>query len=200
MSKPKNPKYTTPKARAAYPWLNKPDTKFVSDGVFKTDLILSAEAAEPLIEQVDNALKAYAVRLQEETGKKQNIKKFRVPYEENEDGTYTFKVKQNAKINGEDVTLVFFDAKGKRLENPPAIFGGSIVCAAGTIRGYNSGANKGVTMSINAVQIIELSKGGSGGDADSFGFGSDEGGFEAGDDEKTPFESYPEADTEDEEF
>ena len=40
-------KLVTPKGVAKYPWLTKADTKFNPDGVYKTDLLISSEEAEP---------------------------------------------------------------------------------------------------------------------------------------------------------
>lgn len=174
----KNTKFTTPRAVASYPYFNKPDTKFDEEGVYKADLKIALEDGQELIELCDKELEAFIAELTNKTGKKQNRSKFRVPYEIDEDeGTVTFKVKQNAQIKGKPVTIVIYDSKGKRIANPPLIRGGSTVKVSGTIRSYESGANKGVTLSISAVQLIKLSEGADLENGDRFGFGEEDDGY-----------------------
>jgi hypothetical protein len=45
---------TTPTGVAQYPWLSKADTKWNEAGEFKTNLILSKEAAKPIIDQINS--------------------------------------------------------------------------------------------------------------------------------------------------
>lgn len=192
MSKAKNPKYKTGKARASYPFFNKPDTKFDEDGVYKADLVMTEEVAQPLIDAIDARLKDFIQELQDRTKKKQDPKKFRVPYEYTEDGKVLIKVKQSAQFEGEPVKLLIYDSKGKLIANPPIIRSGSEVKVAGTIRTYESGANKGITLSISAVQIITLANG-SGGDVEDgsrFGFEEEEDGFDGS--QANTFEDDPE--------
>ena len=47
---------TTPAGVARYPHLNRPDTKFDEIGVYKVNLELTAEEAEPFISQVEALL------------------------------------------------------------------------------------------------------------------------------------------------
>ena len=181
----KNPKYTTPKCRASYPYFNKPD-EYKGSERYKADLIVDREEAAPFMEKCEEVLKKFvethnkAIESGEKKGKKLNLKKALAnglpwdDHEENED-LIVIKVKQNAEVSGDRVKLIFYDAKGQRIKNPPIVRGGSIVKVAGTIRGYE-GFGGGVTLSISAVQIIELSEGSdSDVDADNFGFGEEEG-------------------------
>lgn len=161
MSKTKNPSYTSPKGILAYPYLNTPDTKFVEEGVFKADLIVDAEEAEPLIKQLDKQLDNFIKQMEKETGKRQNRNKFRLPYEDHEEDEtkIVFKMKQSAKIKGRSINLLYYDANKNKVVKPPLIRGGSVVKIAGTSRPYVKGTNKGLTLSIIAIQMIELNEG-----------------------------------------
>lgn len=199
----KNPKYTTPKGVLSFPYLNTPDTKYVEEGVYQADLIVDADEAQPLIKQLEAQLDDFIQELQKETGKRQNRKKFRLPFEEHEEDEtkIVFKMRQNAIVKGSPVNLLFYDASRKKVSEPPLIRGGSVVKIAGTSRPYVSGANKGLTLSIVAVQMIELSEGGlSSREGSDFGF-EDEEGYSADADEP-PFTDEPEGFEEepDEEF
>ena len=43
--------FTTPAGIAQYPWLTTPDTKFSETGDYKVSLVLTKEAALPVIKQ-----------------------------------------------------------------------------------------------------------------------------------------------------
>ncbi|MCO7225760.1 hypothetical protein [Pleionea sp. CnH1-48] len=156
MTNNKNVPFTTGAGRAVYPSLTQLDTKFDAEGIYKVDLVMSVEESKPLRDKIDKYLKHYVSQVSEKTGKKQDASKFRVPYELNDDGTYTVKLKQSGVINGDSVKLVFYDAKGKRIKELSKLYGGSTIKVAGTMRGYVNGANKGVTLGIYAVQVINL--------------------------------------------
>lgn len=199
MAKAKNPKYTTPRAVASYPYFNKPD-EFKGDVRYKAELIVDREEAAPLMAQCEEALRSCIEKHNKQItdgdkkGKKLSLKKALangLPWEDHEDDEdkIVIKVKQNAEVNGEKVTLTIYDSKGKRIKKPPIIRGGSVVKVAGTIRGYE-GFGGGVTLSISAVQVIELSQGGSDlEDGSGFGFGEEEEGFEA---DESAFQEEPE--------
>ena len=188
MAKAKNPKYTTPAGIAVYPSLNKPDEYNGKVTGFKVDLEMSREDAQPLIDAIEKQMKVVHKQLCEETGKKINIAKLNRPYfdHEEKDGVVVIRCKQNHEINGEPVRIIFFDAKGNRIENPPLVRGGSKLKVAGTLYGYG-GAQKGLKLTISAVQIIELAEGGDA-SADQFGFGEEDG-FEADHDDDAPFDT-----------
>lgn len=52
MAKKKTPTFRTPRGIAHFPRLNDPDTKFHKHGVYKADILLTDEQAQPLIKQV----------------------------------------------------------------------------------------------------------------------------------------------------
>lgn len=119
-----------------------------------------------------------------------------LPYTESVDddgegtGDYEFKFKCNAEFEDKKtgdikaITVPIFDAKKKQLnktpkDKAPAIWAGSTLKVAFSLVPYYVESAKvcGVSLRINGVQIIELVSG-SGGSADSMGFG-DEDGYES---------------------
>ncbi|GAB2639601.1 hypothetical protein [Vibrio panuliri] len=168
--------YTTPTCTLKYPWLNEADTKFNAEGVYHTQFILSAEEAEPLIKLVEDAQADKVEEVQAEKGKKPRLEE--LPFERNEDGTVTFRCKQKAtgksRLTGKPIEfkVALFDAHGCAIAEPPIIRGGTKACIALEVVPYFV-QKAGVTLRPRAVQIIELSQGG--GDADSFGFGKQDG-------------------------
>ena len=69
-----------------------------------------------------------------------------------------------------------FDAKGKPMTPVPSIWGGTIGKVSFEVGPYfvQGQAMAGISLSLNAVQIIELRSGG-GGTAESYGFGEEDG-------------------------
>lgn len=152
--------FVSPKGTAAYAWITKPDTKFNPEGVYKTTVIVDdPAAAAPFIE----AIKEVYV---EEHGTKK-LAKAQLSYEENEDGTVSFKFKSQHKPK-------LFDSKGKPITGDVKIGNGSKIKVSGGFGAYDKGANTGVTLYLNAVQIIDLVEW-----AGSSAFGEEDGGFVA---------------------
>ena len=161
--------FTTPKGIAQYPWLSKPDTKFSEEGDYKVNLILSAEEAAPIVEQINAA---FADNMQAEMKKqgKKELKAANPPYMEElgDDGQPTgnviFKFKSKAAYKP-----AIFDAKGKPMIDSN-IWGGSEIRVNGTIGGYyTSLIGVGVALRLRAVQVIQYVEG-SGDGATRFGF------------------------------
>jgi hypothetical protein len=164
-------KITTPKGTAVYPSLTKPDTRYNPEGVYKTGLSLSGKDADTLVEQIKDVFK-------EEFGSKKDIKTAQLPFKVNEDGTTTFnfKTKNAPKL---------FDSKGNPIRNASElnIGGGSTIRVQGAAQAYNKGGKVGVTVYLNAVQIVNLVE------YTGNPFGVEEGGFEAAAEEKFADES-----------
>jgi hypothetical protein len=181
MSKPKNPRYTTPTGVAQYPYLNKPDTKFNPEGEFKVNLELDADAAADICTFLDEQLAtAVAKAKKENPGKK--IKEGTAGYELNEEtGKVTLKFKLKAKVNTKsgdsfDQKVVLFDAKGKPITSPPNVGGGSkIKVSYEVVPYYTAIAGAGVSLRVKAVQILELVEYSGGASADAYGFGEEDG-------------------------
>lgn len=203
MTKPKKPRYTTPAGIAQYPWLNKPDTKFNPDGEYKTNLEVPAEEAQKLVTFLDEQFaQAVAQAKKENPGKK--IKEGTPGYEVNEEtGKVTFKFKTKAKVTTKsgdtfDQKVALFDAKGKPITNAPNIGGGSKVKVSFEINSYYTAiAGAGLSLRVKAVQILDLVEFGGGANAESYGFGAEDG-YEAKDSsDDNEFTDETEEETED---
>lgn len=106
-------------------------------------------------------------------------------YREDQNGDIIFKFKTKATITtkaGDTIkkTVPVFDAKGNPVDVP--IGNGSIVRVAFQVIPYwKSSTNAGLTLYLDAVQVIKLIEYNCGGSFDSFGF-TEEDGFVAKDD------------------
>lgn len=146
MATSKRLRFRTPSGVAQYPWLNEADTQFNEEGIYKTNLIIGAADAKEMVDE----MKAYA---KEQLGDK--LKRARFPYKTDEEtGDIIFTVKSKMKPK-------FYDTAGTYIpdNNVPRIFGGSVLRLKGSYAAYDKGANVGVSMQLNQVQIIEVSQG-----------------------------------------
>lgn len=177
---------TSPKGIAKYPWLTKPSTKFNTDGVYQVKLLVDPEEAKDFIAEIDKYVdESYKIACEEH---KKDIKKIKKSYpyemetddEGEETGKIEIKFKRNATFKDKDtgetvrVTLSFFDSKGKAIEAVKPLFGGSTIRVNCNVSPYYMKGEAGVTLYINAVQIIKAVLGG---DGSSYGFGNEEDGF-----------------------
>lgn len=131
--------FKTAKGIAQYPHITEKDVGHqYSSGKYDTRIILTKEAAAPLVEQ----LKAIA---------KENFPpkvEPKMPYKVDDDGNYVFKAKS-------EYQPAIIDARGKKLEKIPSslrIRGGSTIRIAGGVNVYD----KGISLWLNQVQILEL--------------------------------------------
>lgn len=197
---------STPKGIAIYPNLHKPDTKWKPEGVYQVRLRLPGdvvagymEKARQLAEdQLAYAKAKYEARLAEEKdgAKKGKLKKliaelktidlpFKPVYDEagEETGEYEMTWKMNAQRTDKKTGKVikmrpnWFDAKGKPTD-PIELWSRSEIKVAGKMQGFDNPKGEiGVTLRLAAVKVIKVVAGGTG-DADSYGFGEEEEGFE----------------------
>jgi hypothetical protein len=188
----------SPIGESLHAWITKPDTKYNSEGVFKTGLLLEGEAAETFKADIkaksDEAFeRLIAEKIENKQLKPADAKKWSVyyPFEEETDdengnptGRVLFNFKQNAKIRLRDgetkaVVIGIRDSKDKPVKKNVAIFDGSKLRVMYKPRDIVMTGVKqiGVRLDFSMVQIIELAKSGAGGG----GFGSfgGEGGFVA---------------------
>lgn len=222
-TKKKNPSFTTPRGTFKYPKLNEPDTKFKEAGEYGVKLILSAEAGQALIDKLtplyDEAVEAgeaeYAelpVATRKKTPFKTNDFYTPVYNEDTEEETgeieFTFKMAASGvnKKTGKtwERKPAIFDAKGKPMVNPPAIWGGTEGKVNFEVMPYfTATAGAGISLRLNAVQILELVSGGMSRSASAYGFGEEEG-FDASEmdaeEETTTAGDSTEADEEDTDF
>lgn len=191
-------KKTTPKGTLAWAFLTKPAKKYKSeDKEYKTDLILdpSEDDVIEFIRYITEKVNESVIKAQEELKEKKKFAdakqvKPKLPYkaqydeEGNETGliTMTFKTNELTK-DGKKKSIGLFDSKAKPINpNDISIGAGTVAKVNFSLDTYYNPVTKeaGIKPYLNAVQIIELvSFGGGGGDASLFGFGEEEGGFEA---------------------
>lgn len=196
-------KVLTPKGIAIYPWLNKPDTKFNPEGEYRIRIKLTAEEAQPIMDKLEEAAAKAVVdataelneKIATEKGEKlvkakKALKELKIgdlpakpDYDDegNETGyvVINFKLKATRKDkegNPVKQSPKLFDAAGAELSKSADIWGGSEVKVAGVVNPFYMAATNtvGVSLRLNAVQVLKLSSGNSG-DADSFGFGKEDG-------------------------
>jgi hypothetical protein len=151
-------KFVTPKGVAQYPWLTKPDTKFSEEGVFKVSLAIPEGEAKGFAKACQDAFVA-------EYGQ-QKLAKAHMPFKKDENGNIVFSFKSKLKPR-------LYDAAGKPIKEDVSVGGGSTIKVSGAFGPYNKGANTGVALYLNAVQIIDLVE------FSSSPFGAEEGGFVA---------------------
>ena len=187
MEKKKRENFTTPTGVAVYPHLNSPDNyegketynvklRYPMDGAGVTELkaLIDEQFDENFREQCEIAKSA---------GKKRPKKCVHIPYRLVEDdtgeptGDIEFSFKLPASIKERPTQVKLFDAKGQLMEDCPAIWGGSKLKVNFYFYGWNVGsAGAGITLRLRGVQVIDLVTGGGGyDDAESYGFGTEEG-------------------------
>ncbi len=163
---------TTPAGIARYPHLNRPDTKFDDVGVYKVNLELSAEDAEPFLKQVESLLAEFIAAKKVEL-KKDKLKLHAAPWEEN-DGQVQLKLKVKALGKdkaGETYSRApkLFNAAGEVITDN--IGGGSkLKVAVVPYCWYTGTLGAGITLQPKAVQVLDLVTWGDGGSAVSYGF------------------------------
>lgn len=182
MAKYFNLKGKTPKGELQYPKLQTPDTKYDTEGVYSTNVVLGEEehaklleAVQPAIAEMRNELEALPKRKRDAINEREP---FTPEYDDNDDetGRYIWKFRTKAEIKGVPRKVALFDAKGSRLQNVNP-WGGTEAIVAYTASPYIIPGSKmaGVSLRLEAVQVLRLVSGGSGGSASGFGFGAVEG-------------------------
>jgi len=180
-------KNVTPAGKALWPRLNSPSTKFDEDGVYETQLILSPEDAADLIERCDTeAEEGWKKAIEDESkpAKKAALKKYNYnpPYKDdvdsegNETGNVVFKFKTKAvNKDGSSKKIPLVDARKNAVTE--IVGGGSTIKVAFASRPYQMPSSKtyGLTLYLNAVQVLDLVAPGGGG-VDAF---DEEDGYEA---------------------
>ena len=179
-----NEKIVSPVGVSQYAWLTQPDTRFDEIGHYKTNLILSGDAAQSLKSKIDAELEK-SIALAKEKAKGKQIKKADAPYsdelddEGNATGSTIFKFKTKAQITTKDGKLIpnrvaIFDAKGKPMVDTNVWSGSEMKVSAELIPYYTAMVGAGVSLRLRAVQITKLVEGGSG-NAKGYGFNEEEG-------------------------
>jgi hypothetical protein len=187
MAKNMYAKIVSPEGVSKYAWLTKPDTKFDKDGHFKVNLIVSAEEAQPLIQQIDAEMKKSAEIAKEKN--KKAVKMANPPYETETDdtgaetGNIEFKFKRKAQIIASDGKVIpfkvaIFDSSGTPMTDTNVWSGSKMKVSAELVHWYTAMAGAGVSLRLRAVQITELVEGGSD-NASGYGFDKVDNGYVA---------------------
>lgn len=161
--------FETHKGTAVYPWINRADTHFRDEGVYKTGIRVPADQCKDIREKAVELAK-------EEFGKKAAAA--RMPWKIDDD-TGEFIINAKSKYQPK-----VYDSAGQVIppSRLPEIWGGSTIKIGGTMGAYNEKGNIGVNMQLSKIQIIELAERQEG-RGDDGGFAAVAGGFVAGDDD-----------------
>lgn len=179
----------SPTGVGQYTWLTEADTRFDSDGHFKTNLIITTDEAQPLVNEIKRALKQAQQIASERMKKGQKVKWAPEPFfaevddAGNPTGNTIFKFKTKAQIVSKDGKVIenrvpIFDSKGQPLKDTQVWSGSELKCSADLIPYYTAVVGAGVSLRLRAVQVIKLVEG-SGGSAQGFGFAEVKDGYEA---------------------
>jgi len=166
-----------------WPKLVEPDTKFDPVGVFSVNLIVDAEGLAEMEQQVKPALDVMQEMIDEQPAAKRKrivVNEWfteQLDDDDNETGMYVVKFKTKAVIQGEPRVVAMYDPTGTRLNNINP-WGGTIGKVAYAAFPYVIPGTKmaGISLRLNAVQILELVTGGKASAAtserNSYGFGA----------------------------
>ena len=173
---------TTSVGTAQYPWVNTPSTKFIPEGEYTCNIILTKQEGESIIKKIQPILDKKQQEQAEETGKK--VKTYDLPVQLEGD-TYILKAKLKP-VNGKSKdgseytrSLGLFDSKGNPWDREVIIRGGSKVRLNVRPKSWFSPLlGVGISLELLGVQVIELADGElSSQAAESFGFTEVEGGY-----------------------
>ena len=204
-------KYTTGKGElTGFIGVFEPSTKFNKEGVYSANILLPKEEGEKLAEKI----KEIRTKQFKTYGKKTKVADLTrcVPYgtvneetgEEIPDSEGRYILKTTAKAFIEKgkpkVKIPVFDAKQNPVKDV-RIGSGTIARLSISLEGYSVAGKTGVSVKLKAVQIIDLVEYGNG-DAESYGFGDEDGSFEFVETEEADekeFDEETESEDEDEE-
>ena len=167
---------TTPRGICEYPSLNKPDTKFVAEGVYKTGLYLEGKEAEDLKDQLQSIVDKFIATLDDK-----NVKRAELPLKKPTDDrtgiVFNFKCKASGtRSDGSKwkQTPKLFDASGKPFTTSQIIWGGTVAkITFEPVTYFTNLIGAGVSLRLKAVQVLDLVEGGS--SAQTYGFTKEEG-------------------------
>lgn len=173
-------KLNTPIGIAKFPKINEADTRFDDMGVYSTQLLLPKNdpKTDELIQRLKDIYEEFRKELPAPKNKKEP-ESYGWVEDLDKDGNETdyiaFKFKAKAKYVDEKGNVKelpapkVFDAKLKPIPTDIQIWGGSTIKVNFSPIPYFQGKNCGVTLRLNAVQVIELNTN-NGDSAESYGF------------------------------
>lgn len=181
-------KITSPKGEAFYPYLKSPE-------MYEGEVVGLTIQAKFSKKDTDTLIAKLEAELERAKGDSQFAgkkwaKEPHMGFRENKDGDIVFKFKTKHEFKkGDDIikrTVPVFDAKGKPID--VNLGNGSIVRVAfQVVPFWKSVKLNGVTLFLDAVQVIELKEYGGSTNAGNFGFGEEDG-YEAEETEADRFE------------
>ena len=146
-----------------------PDTRFVPEGEYSTQVVVSEKDAQQVCEQLESIAQAKFDEAVKENPKLKNVLSIRSPFEPeydeagNETGNVVFKTKLKARIKSragetysQSVSVV--DAKKTPMDGSQMIGNGSMIKVAVEPFPYLMQSTKqvGVTLRLKALQVINL--------------------------------------------
>lgn len=138
----------SPVGEFKWAFITKPRENLSGVSQFSITVNMSEDTAQPLIEEIMATWK--------ESGIKKQMKS--AGYKTEDDGTISFSFKTNATFgDGSSNHVSVFDSKGKKVDLGDKLMGnGSTGRVKGLAASYESGANAGVTLYLNSVQIMKF--------------------------------------------
>ena len=134
----------------AFRWafISKPRDNLSGVSQYSITVNMTEAEAKPLIDTIMEVWK--------ESGIKKEMKS--AGYKTEDDGTISFNFKTNAVFaDGSQNKVGLFDSKGKKVDLGDKLIGnGSTGRVKGVASSYESGANAGVTLYLNSVQIMKF--------------------------------------------
>lgn len=151
---------TTPKGKAVYPKLDKPDTKFNDDGLWSCRLHVSEADYNTFKLQVDDVVER-AYKAECASHGKELPRANNTPIRVTDEGDYEIYAKQVAKKSTRNGVLEFsvplYDSAVKVIEERPKVGSGSTVRMSVEIfPWYVSSQGFGYSLRLKAVQILDL--------------------------------------------
>lgn len=182
----------TPKGSLLFPHIYEPETYEGKDVGYTVNIKFDQKETDALMAVIDAELEKAKHSIKLKPGQKWSAEPF-LGYREDKDGDIVFKFKANSHYTAKSgemhkVTIPVFDAHGKPIKDPLSIGNGTIAKVAYTLVPYwISKVVNGIKLRLDAVQIIDLKEYGEK-DAKGYGFGEEEGGFSAPEEEDdSPF-------------
>jgi hypothetical protein len=150
--------------RAVWPFLNKPDTKFDEDGVYRVSFDVDAALKDTLGAEAEAVLAAARNKFGSGIGQPNLLASVKPVFEKNEAGEKVatgeerieFKFKAKRKLNGRkiDVSPIIVDAARKPVSEE--IYGGSLIKASVYFQFSETSFGTHVSPRLKGVQVLEL--------------------------------------------
>jgi len=213
MAKEKKKSPITPARPCIYAFLKQPDTRWKKTGEYKVSLVFDQD--DEFIAKVEaKAKKEFKLAKENMKPDLAKLAEYNSPVkpeldtEKNETGNVILAFKSNAQYQDKkteeivQVVMKVFDAQGNRIKNLPNIGNGSKLAISfnpvssvivSEHKKLGTEVNCYLSLWMNAVQLLELVEFNP--DGTSYGFGKEEGGYDAGDQEEDGENSFTSPDS-----